>query len=215
MAFSFAEADTLFREDHLSVLVEDVNGRRFLKLRSLNRTEYLRRLFGFAGMAIPQVGARQLFGAAFDAGISTQMIETCARAIYREERDQRRATEPELVNQLYRVQEFNWGGLHQNSLEKTIVDNYVKKITDYGVLCDCVERELLVSMRGYVVCSWYNHWTSIIIEDIFKDNARGFAGGWIGEENRFLHRRCSLRPQGNLPSGRLPENETQSGNPPS
>ena len=25
-------------------------------------------------------------------------------------------------------------------------------------------------MRGYVICSWYNHWTSIIIEDIFKDH---------------------------------------------
>ena len=74
------------------------------------------------------------------------------------------------MNQLYRVQEFNWGGLHQNSLEKTIVDNYVKKITDYEALCRCVENELLVSMRGYVVCSWYNHWTSIIIEDIFKDH---------------------------------------------
>ena len=26
------------------------------------------------------------------------------------------------------------------------------------------------SMRGYVLCSWYNHWTSIIIEDIFRDH---------------------------------------------
>ena len=25
-------------------------------------------------------------------------------------------------------------------------------------------------MRGYVQCSWYNHWTSIMIEDIFKDH---------------------------------------------
>ena len=25
-------------------------------------------------------------------------------------------------------------------------------------------------MRGYVLCSWYNHWTSIIIEDIFRDH---------------------------------------------
>lgn len=25
-------------------------------------------------------------------------------------------------------------------------------------------------MRGYVICSWYNHWTSIIIEDLFKDH---------------------------------------------
>ena len=171
MAFSFDEADTLFRQDSLNNLIEDVDGRRFLKLRSLNRTEYLKCLFVKAGIAIPKVGARQLFRAAFNAGISTQVIETCARDIYRDEREQRRATEPELVNQLYRVQEFNWGGLHQNSLEKTIVDNYVKKITNYDVLCQCVENELLVSMRGYVVCSWYNHWTSIIIEDIFKEHA--------------------------------------------
>jgi hypothetical protein len=26
-------------------------------------------------------------------------------------------------------------------------------------------------MKGYVLCSWYNHWTSRIIEDIFRDHA--------------------------------------------
>jgi hypothetical protein len=171
MPLSFAQADALFRQDRLNDLIADVEGRRFLKLRSLNRTEYLERLFQTAGIARPDVGARQLFDAAFNAGINTTMIEACVRDIFCEEREQRRARETELVNQLYRVQEFNWGGLHQNSLEKTIVDNYVKKITDYEAFCRCVENELLVSMRGYVVCSWYNHWTSIIIEDIFKDHA--------------------------------------------
>ncbi|MES1227427.1 MAG: hypothetical protein ABUL72_02085, partial [Armatimonadota bacterium] len=171
MPLTFAQADALFRQDRLNDLIADVEGRRFLKLRSLNRTEYLERLFLAAGIARPDVGARQLFDAAFNAGINTATIEACARDIYREERGQRRGRETELVNQLYRVQEFNWGGLHQNNLEKTIVDNYVKKITDYEALCRCVENELLVSMRGYVVCSWYNHWTSILIEDIFKDHA--------------------------------------------
>jgi hypothetical protein len=171
MPLTFAQANALFRQDKLNELVADAEGLRFLKLRSLNRTEYLERLFHSAGIARPDVGARQLFDAAFNAGINTVAIEACARDIYQEEREQRRGRETELVNQLYRVQEFNWGGLHQNSLEKTIVDNYVKKITDYEALCRCVENELLVSMRGYVVCSWYNHWTSIIIEDIFKDHA--------------------------------------------
>ncbi len=171
MPLNFAQADALFRQNRLNDLVADSEGRRFLKLRSLNRTEYLESLFQLAGIALPDIGSRQLFSAAFNAGISVTTIEACARDIYREEREQRRANEAELVNQLYRVQEFNWGGLHQNSLEKTIVDNYVKKITDYETLCRCVENELLTSMRGYVVCSWYNHWTSIIIEDIFKDHA--------------------------------------------
>lgn len=52
-----------------------------------------------------------MFEAAFNAGINVLAIETCARDIYREEREQRRANEAELVNQLYRVEEFNWGGL--------------------------------------------------------------------------------------------------------
>lgn len=170
MPLSFAQADALFRQDCLNELCADAEGRRFLKLRSLSRTEHLERLFQGAGIARPDVGARELFEAAFRAGINTAVIEAYIRKIYGVEREQRRTRETDLVNQLYRVQEFNWGGLHQNSLEKTIVDNYVKKITDYDVLCRCVESELLTSMRGYVVCSWYNHWTAIIIEDIFKDH---------------------------------------------
>jgi len=170
MPLSFAQADALFRQDRLNELSADAEGRRFLQIRSLSRTEHLERLFQGAGVAKPEVGARQLFEAAFNAGIDTATIGACAREIYREERERRRGKEAELLNQLYRVQEFNWGGLHQNSLEKTIVDNYVKKIINYEALCQCIENELLTSLRGYVLCSWYNHWTSIIIEDIFKDH---------------------------------------------
>ena len=171
MPLSFAQAVSLFKADCLNELCADADGMRFLKIRSLSRTEHLEQLFQVSGIARPDVGARQLFEAAFNAGITTATIESCVRDIYREERQRRLGNEVELLNQLYRVQEFNWGGLHQNSLEKTIVDNYVKKITDYEMLCRCVENELLTSLRGYVLCSWYNHWTSIIIEDIFKDHA--------------------------------------------
>ncbi len=111
MPLSFAQADALFRQDKLNELVADAEGRRFVKLRSLNRTGYLERLFQTAGIARPDVGARQLFDAAFNAGINTAAIEACAREIYREEREQRRGRETELVNQLYRVQQINWGSI--------------------------------------------------------------------------------------------------------
>ena len=91
--------------------------------------------------------------------------------IYSEERANRREGEDELVSELYRIKVFDWGGCHQNSLERTIVDNYVKKIKSYKRLCDCIENELHQSMKGYVLCSWYNHWTSRIIEDVFRDHA--------------------------------------------
>ena len=56
MPLTFHEADTLFRQDKLNELVADSEGRRFLKLRSLNRTEYLERLFRMADIPRPDVG---------------------------------------------------------------------------------------------------------------------------------------------------------------
>ncbi len=189
MPLSFAEAHRLFRENKLSQLSEDPGGRRYLKLRSLDRTEKLNGLFAAAGIEKPDVGSREdLFRSAFEANIPNRTVEAFIRDIYRGERAERQGREPDILNQLYRVQEFNWGGLHQNSLEKTIVDNYVKKITDYERLCACIENELLTSMRGYVICSWYNHWTSIIIEDIFKDHPNVLpAVGLVKKINFFVN----------------------------
>jgi len=45
MPLSFAQAVSLFKEDRLNELCADVEGKRFLKLRSLSRTEHLERLF--------------------------------------------------------------------------------------------------------------------------------------------------------------------------
>jgi hypothetical protein len=171
MPLTFTEADRLFQNNLISELSAEEDGKRFLKLRSLSRAKKLEALFRTAGVPPPEVGTRQLFESAFEARIPTATVEGVIRDIYRGEREERCAREPELLNQLYRVAEFNWRGLRQGALERTIVDKYVKKITDYEELCSCVENELLLSMRGYVICTWYNHWTSIVIEDIFNDHA--------------------------------------------
>ncbi len=75
-----------------------------------------------------------------------------------------------LYTQLYRLQVFDWGGFYQNAVEQTIVNNYVKKIQDYNQLLNSIENDLTPRLRGYILCSWYNHWTSILIEDMFKDH---------------------------------------------
>ena len=82
----------------------------------------------------------------------------------------RKENEDYLVSQLYRMKHFDWGGLFQNSLEQTIVNNYIKKVRSWDALSDAIDNELHSSLQGYVRCSWYNHWSSILIEDIFKDH---------------------------------------------
>jgi hypothetical protein len=127
-------------------------------------------LFATSGVSKPDK-AKAMFRVAYDcSGVTDTHITSVIRAIYAIERAARQKREPMLVSELYKMQAFDWGGLHQNSLEKTIVDNYVKKITDYDTLNSRIDNELLASMRGYVLCSWYNHWTSIIIEDVFRDH---------------------------------------------
>lgn len=170
MPLTFDEAERLFRNDRIRDLSAARDGIRYLKLRSLNRREGLQRLFASVAMGMPVGSTAEAFRMAYTSRISVEQIETCVRGLYAEERTARREQEAELINQLYRLQEFNWGGLHQNSLEKTIVDNYVKKIRSYDRLTEAIEDDLHRSMRGYVLCSWYNHWTSIIIEDVFKDH---------------------------------------------
>ena len=49
------------------------------------------------------------------------------RSIYKLERIERKAIEDEVYSQLFKLDSFNWGGFFQNAVEKTIVNNYVKK----------------------------------------------------------------------------------------
>jgi hypothetical protein len=68
------------------------------------------------------------------------------------------------------------------------VENYVKKITFYDLLEDKIENELHHSLKGFVLCQWYNHWTSIIIENIFKAHASVLpAVGLVKKIDFFIH----------------------------
>ena len=169
----FEEAVSLFKNNNIKELSESPDGLRFLKLRSLARKEHLLQLFQVASVEPSSAKANAMFRQAFETtGISAKVLDQFIREIYERQREQRRNLESKLISELYKIQVFDWGGLYQNSLERTIVDNYVKKITDYEVLSEKVENELHHSMRGYVLCSWYNHWTSIVIEDSFKDHEK-------------------------------------------
>lgn len=170
MSYTFQEALRAFKNDHIRELSLDPDGRRFLKLRSLSRNTLMDRLIHDHNLTIPDVSGQRSFQFLYESPLNEQQIEQTIRNIYEEERHARQGNESQLVSELDRIVSFDWGGLHQNSLEKTIIDNYVKKIKLYEELCENIDNRLYPSMKAYILCSWYNHWTSMIIEDIFKDH---------------------------------------------
>jgi hypothetical protein len=170
LTITFEEAVKKYANDEITALCASEAGRRFILLRSLSRAAHLEQLVADHKLFLSTSKAKELFPAIYASSLSVEKIKATIKHIFSAERAERAAKESELIDELYKMKEFYWGGLHQNSLEKTIVDNYVKKIRNFEELNKRIDKELYESMRGYVRCSWYNHWTSIIIEDIFKEH---------------------------------------------
>lgn len=168
----FKAAESLFKNEKLNELASTNEGAKYLRLRSLSRSKYLLDFLGQNGVDTESLKVKDQLPTAFGLDVDLAAIDSFIKKNYEEERKIRRNKEEELFNELYKLKVFDWGGLHQNSLEKTIVDNYIKKIYSYDLIEKKIETDLQSSLRGYVLCSWYNHWTSILIEDVFKDHKR-------------------------------------------
>lgn len=168
----FNELNKYFQENKFEKLECDEYGERFLKLRTISRNAELKEFCDLH--EIDHTNIREdLFCYLFKKHtVTIVQVNDFIKDKYQVERVERRENEAYLIDQLCRLQYFDWGGSFGNSLEKNIVDNYVKKIKSYQEIYDEVEGSLLTSLRGYTLNSWYNHWTSIIIEDIFKDHER-------------------------------------------
>lgn len=76
--------------------------------------------------------------------------------------------EEKLVAELYKLRYFDWGGDYKNSLDRYLVDRYIKVYRNYEELEEKIDTEISRAVKGYVLNSWYNHWSSILIEHIFK-----------------------------------------------
>lgn len=72
-----------------------------------------------------------------------------------------------LKNDLYKVHHYAWGGDQNNSLDKHLVSRYVKVINNYDELLN-KQNEIAENAWNYVQTSWYNNWTSYLIESLFK-----------------------------------------------
>ena len=171
-SLSFDQLDSLFRQDDFPSIEKDPRGARFLKLRSMSRKDTMEHFCETYKIDLGNLKSKEYFKFVFDLdSVSEKDIDAFILERYTEERAKRLQDQDYLVDQLNRLQTFDWGGSFGNSLEKNIVNNYVKKIQSFEKIVEEVESTLLSSMRGYTLNSWYNHWTSIIIEDLFKDHS--------------------------------------------
>jgi hypothetical protein len=162
----------LYQNNKFDVLLREEGSVYWLKLRSISRKSLMVKFCQIAKIDIASIKSSAMFEHIYHLHPEENIVDDFILNEYQTGRSQRKRNEHKLISELYKMKVFDWGGLYQNNLERTIVDNYVKKIQDFDILNKKIENEIHFSMRGYVQSSWYNHWTSIIIEDIFKDHKK-------------------------------------------
>jgi len=172
MANKFNHFKQLYQDNKFDVLLKEKGAIYWLKLRSISRKVLMVEFCELANIDYIDIKGIKLFEHIYNKQPSEQLLDKFIEEKYQEERAERKKGETKLISELYKLSVFDWGGLYQNNLERTIVDNYIKKIKDFELLNKKIESEIHESMRSYVLSSWFNHWTSILIEDIFKDHKK-------------------------------------------
>lgn len=92
---------------------------------------------------------------------------------YQDQLRQRReiVSDDELKQELMKVNEFRWGVV-QGQLDQKIQAEYVRKFTKYDDLISGVKSRLHDDITHYVIATWYNHWTTVLIEDHISQHSK-------------------------------------------
>jgi len=84
---------------------------------------------------------------------------------------QKLISDDDLKQELSKVKEFKWGVV-QGQLDQKIQTEYVRRFTRYDDLIQGVKSKLHDDITGYVIATWYNHWTTVLIEDHISQHSR-------------------------------------------
>lgn len=166
--------DNLSKSEKLEEFSSDKVGLLWLKTKSIIRKELVAKFLDYSGLKIEATKQGQNFVELFnllskDVEKSHDLLDKYIRQINDEEVS--KLNTEQLVSELYKLKNFDWGGDYQNSLDKYLVSRYVKvENPSYENLISKFETEINTAVQGYVLNSWYNHWSSILIEHIFKSH---------------------------------------------
>ncbi len=164
----------LHESERLEEFSSDKAGLLWLKTKSIIRKELIAEFTESNNITLVEIAIGKQFAELYDLFCkdidnSHKILDIYINAKNKEQID--KINVEQLVSELYKLQNFKWGGDYQNSLDKYLVSRYVKvQAPSYETLISKFETEINIAVQGYVLNSWYNHWSSILIEHIFKSH---------------------------------------------
>ncbi len=84
---------------------------------------------------------------------------------------QKLISDENLKQELLKVKKFRWGVV-QGQLDQKIQSEYVRRFVRYEDLISGVKSKLHDDITHYVIATWYNHWTTVLIEDHISQHSK-------------------------------------------
>lgn len=115
----------------------------------------------------------ELVNRLFVSKVAETIIDKYIKEKYREkrhkEKESKGITHEGIKKELDKIESHIWG-MVQGELDNYIQQNFVRVYHRYEELLKAVEKNLYPSAKSYVLCTWYNHWSTVIIEDLIAEH---------------------------------------------
>ncbi len=167
----FDKWERLFREQSMASFNEDPYGILRLKVRSICRFTQLNAFLELNNISLESKTLsgknRELYALHSKDKKVQEQLDKFLKNESNERYTALGVNNEQLREDLYKIREYVWGGDYKNSLDKFLISRYVKSISSYEELL-LKQNEIGVHAWNYVQASWYNNWTSFLLESIFK-----------------------------------------------
>lgn len=168
---NFEKWDRAFRTQNLYAFNDDANALLWLKVRAVSRGKQIKQFLKDNGLTLTSTKITEqnveLFELMEQRQDAKSMLDKYLRSKNHEWYTSMGIDEEKLKADLYKVQFYTWGGDQNNSLDKHLVSRYVKVISKFDDLVS-KQGEIANNAWNYVQNSWYNNWTSFLVESLFK-----------------------------------------------
>lgn len=172
---NYEKWDKEFRAQNLFSFNNNANGLLWLKVRAISRGKQIKQFLNKNGLTLTSTKISEqnveLFKLLEKRNDAKDMLDKYLQERSHEWYAEMDVDETKLKEDLYKVQYYAWGGDQNNSLDKHLVSRFVKVISDYDTLVN-KRTEIANNAWNYVQTSWYNNWTSYLIESLFKRHSK-------------------------------------------
>lgn len=179
---NFEKWNNAFQLNNLSAFNHNEKALLYLKVRAICRGKLIKQFTEKYQLELKSTKVNNQFSELYSLlennSNGKNMLNTFLQDRNNEWYKTKKINEEEVKSGLRKIDTYEWGGDQNNSLDQYLVKRYVKDISNYNTL-QKKANEIATNAWKFVQTSWYNNWTSYLIESIFKKHKRVLSA--IGE----------------------------------